>query len=104
MSFDGSGLAVPALADAGPVAGHVHHVSGVQHSVAEQMIELETCAVDGPVVARLGVVEVVTLRRQHRQMLHVSPRQMRTAQTNIPIRRWSRVGCVRGFCWLGSAL
>ena len=50
MSFDGSSLAVPALADARPVASHVDHVAGVQNSVAEEMVELEPGAVDGPVV------------------------------------------------------
>jgi len=50
VSSDGPGLAVPALADARPVAGHVDHVSGVQHSVAEEMVELQPGAVDGPVV------------------------------------------------------
>jgi len=88
VSSDGASLAVPSFADARPVARQVDHVAGVEHSVAEQMVELEPGAVDGPVVARLGVVEVIAFRRQHRQMLHVAPAQSRTAHTtNAPYSR-----------------
>lgn len=80
MSSDGARLTVPALSDTGPVARHVHHISGIQHAVAEQMIELQTGAVDGPVVVGLGIVEMVAFRRQHGQMLHVAPRQMCASQ------------------------
>ena len=73
---------MPALSDAGPVTGHVDHVSCVQHTVAEQVVELEPSAVDRPVVTRLRVVEMIALGRQHGQVLHVAPCQLRTAQTN----------------------
>jgi len=59
VSPDGSSLAVPALSDTCPVVSHVHHVASIKHSVAEQMVELEPCTVDRPVVTSLRVVEVV---------------------------------------------
>ena len=73
MSSHGSSLAVPALPDAGPVTRHVNHIAGIKHSVAEQVVKLEACSVDRPVVNRLRVVEMIAFRRQHCEMLHVSP-------------------------------
>ena len=73
MSSDGSSLAVPAFSDTGPVTRHVHHVSGVEHPVTEQMVELEASSIDCPVMTGLGVVEMIAFRRQHRQMLDVAP-------------------------------
>ena len=61
-----------------PVGGEVDHVAGVQHAVAEQMVELESSPVDRPVVLAVRVVQVVPLRRQHGQVLDVTPRQLRT--------------------------
>ena len=86
VSSDGSSLAVPALSDARPVASHVDHVAGVKDSVTEEMIELESCAVDGPVVTSFRVVEMVTFRRENCEVLNVTPCQMRTAhRNNLPL-------------------
>ncbi len=63
-----------------PVARQFHHVSRIEHAVAEQVVELEAGAVDRPVVLVVRVVQVVPLRREHRQMLHVTPRQARAAR------------------------
>ena len=67
-----------AVGDGLPAGGQVHHVSSVQHAVAEQVVELQAGPVDRPVVLALRVVQVVALRRQNGQVLDVAPRQLRT--------------------------
>jgi len=79
VSADGPSLAMPALSYTGPVACHVHHVASIKYTVTEQMVELQTCSIDRPVVTRLRVVEVIAFGCQHRQMLHVAPRQLSTS-------------------------
>lgn len=63
-----------------PVTGQLHDVSCVQDPVPEEMVELKSGAVDGPVVLVVRVVQVVPLRRQDRQVLHVAPCQLRPAR------------------------
>jgi len=81
VSSDGSSLAVPAFSNARPVASHVHHVASVKYPVAEQMVELEAGAVDGPVVTSLGIVEMIAFRCEHSQMLYVAPTHTRAARS-----------------------
>lgn len=65
-----------------PDPGEGDDGASVEHSEAEQVIELESDAVHGPLEAALGVEQRVALRRQHRQVLDVPPRQLRT-ETNV---------------------
>ena len=60
-----------------PVSGQIHHIPGIQHSVAKQVVELQACAIDGPVVFSMGVVQMVPLGGENCQMLHVSPGEPR---------------------------
>ena len=73
VSSDCSSLTMPAFSDGRPVTCHVDHVSSIQHTISKQMVELQAGAINGPVVTSLRVVEMVAFRRQHRQMLNVSP-------------------------------
>lgn len=70
---DAASGAVEAVRDGLPVPGQVDHVPGVQNAIAEQVVELEAGAVDGPVVLAFRVVQVVPLGSQHGQMLYVAP-------------------------------
>ena len=78
--FDRPGLAMPTLSDSFPISGEVDHVASVHDAVPEQMVELQTSPVDRPVMTALQVVEMIAFRRQHCDMLDVSPRQIRTAE------------------------
>ena len=62
-----------AVGHALPVPGQVDHVASVEHAVAEEVVELEPGAVDGPVVLAVRVVQVVTFGGEYCQMLHVTP-------------------------------
>ena len=74
--LDGPGHTVEALGDGLPLVGHLHHAAGVQHAVAKQVVELQAHAVPAPLVDL--VVKLVPLGREHRQVLHVPPCQVRT--------------------------
>lgn len=76
---DAAALAVVARRHGLPLLGERHHGSRVQHAEAEQVVELETHAVHGPVEAVLGVEQGVALGREYGQVLDVSPGQLRTA-------------------------
>ena len=69
-----------AVGDRLPAAGQVHHVAGIQHPVAEQVVELQSGAVDRPVVLAVRVKQVIALRRQHGEVLDVTPGELRTAE------------------------
>ena len=74
--LDGPGHTVEALGHGLPLAGHLHHAPGVQYAVAKQVVELQAHAVPAPLVDL--VVQLVPLGREHRQVLHVPPCQVRT--------------------------
>jgi len=82
---DDASLAMPAFADTRPVTRHVDHITGVEHSVTKQVVELKSGSIDGPVVTSLWVVEVVTFRCQYSQVLNVAPCQLRTAYIRTDI-------------------
>jgi len=97
---------MPALSNAGPVTCHINHVAGIKYPVAKQVVELEACTVDGPVVHRLRVVEVITFRRQHCEMLHVAPRQQSTShidnhQLSCSLSISTKIIIITAYqCWL----
>ena len=77
----GAALAVVARRHRLPLLGQRHHGARVQHAEPEQVVELEPHAAHRPVEAALRVEQRVALRRQHRQVLHVPPGELR-AETN----------------------
>ena len=95
-----SGGAVEAIGDRFPADGEIHHVAGVQHAIAEQMVEFESGAVDRPVVFAVRVVQVVALRRQNGQVLHVAPRQLGTETDRT--RDLATIEWFRRHAWLSN--
>jgi len=73
--LNGSGDTVETLGHSFPVLGHLHHAPSIQHTVAKQVVELEAHAVPPPLVNL--VMELVPLGGQDRQVLHVSPSEVR---------------------------
>ena len=66
-------VAVVALRHRLPLLGHGDHGAGVQHSVAEEVVEFEAHAVHLPLEVALGVVEGIAFGRQYGEMLNVAP-------------------------------
>jgi len=67
---------MPAVRGGVPLTRHVHYVSGVQDSVAEEMVELQSSSVYCPLVFAARVKEVITFGGQHGQVLNVTPSQL----------------------------
>lgn len=61
-----------------PLLGKSYHCPSVQDTKAEEVVELEANSVHGPVEPSLGVVQRVALGGEHREMLDVAPRKLRT--------------------------
>lgn len=59
-----------------PLLGQGHHRARIQHPEPEEMVELQSDAVHGPVEASFGIKKGVPFRGENRQMLHVPPRQV----------------------------
>ena len=47
-----------AIGNTAPISRHVDHVTSIKNAVTEQVVELETCTVDRPVVLALNEVLV----------------------------------------------
>lgn len=58
---DLAAIAVESLRDGLPFLGHGHDSTGIQYSIAKEMIELQTDTVHLPLEVTLAVVQGVTL-------------------------------------------
>lgn len=75
----------------------MNHSAGIQDAIAKQMVELETSAVEFPVMFTVRVEEAVSLRGQHRQMLDIPPGQLRTGQSQDGIG-YTQLNIVGPYC------
>lgn len=74
---DGTCLTVESRRHTEPHLGERYHGSGVEDTVAEEMVKLETDTVHVPEEAFLAVVQRVPFGGQHAEVLHVTPGQVR---------------------------
>lgn len=72
--LNGSGHAMEPLWHRLPLFGHFHHAASVQDAIAKQVVKLQSHAVPPPLVDL--IMQLVPLRSQDRQVLHVPPRQV----------------------------
>lgn len=86
-----SGHAVKALWHRLPLFGHFHHAASVQDPVAKQVVELQSHAVPPPLVDL--IMQLVPLRGQDWQVLHVPPRQV---GAGVQATKWATKGRSRG--------
>lgn len=63
------------------------HGTGIEHTVAKQVVEFQTDAVHVPVESIFAVVQRVAFRCEHREMLHVAPREITTAAVGVEKRQ-----------------